>query len=1337
MTPDHLPTDSEHQLGRFETAWAASRRPGGPARPDWHNFKLPEGHQDERPHAVALIVTDIQYRLGAGENPPLAPAYHQDDSLRLSDDQWTEIIHEEYLSAWRLCRPVRRVSYLDEFKALGSLAEHLIPTWNCPTRNHCPLVCQKADDEDLLDLKCPSCGWTGQRADLCSGGFSAGDFPDVPGYKIESILGSGGFAVVYKAKQLEFNRVVALKMLRIGFPSQADLRRFEMESDSIAQLKHTNIIVIHGKGDFQKRPFFTLEFCEGGSLKEQLAASSRHPTKEFVQESAALVEKLARAVDHAHQNDVIHRDLKPGNVLFMKDGTPKIADFGLAKQLEQEGVTITGQILGTPQYMAPEQADPRSKRFGGIDRRTDVYALGAILFECITGQPPFSAEDGVPAQLHRVCYDDPPPARSINQHVPRDLDAICHKCLAKQPALRYKTAAALAEDLGRFIAGEPTLARPRSWAAKFIDAQWRQHRLRTVVASALLLSSAAVLVAVWFRNQEKAAASARDEAVLAKGREEVARKEADRAKHRAKVTEAELSIRIGEDLLDSGEVAEGMLWLDRGLGELPASEVDRKLAARRHIAAALPRIHHLERFYSSPHYVRVAAVSPDQTRLLLGGDDEYVHIIDAANDADLPSPASKDFLGFRRPVVERTSFSSGAFSPDGKVVVLASEGNESRVRLLDSLTGEELAGVRRIDQTRVKSVTFTPDGKRIVACGQGRDKDGGFIRVYDAKTGDKLPVTFPCEGSLYAGVVHKRKSDARELLATAGRGPDYARVWDLSTGQPVSKELRHEGPVFSVAFHPDGDVLVTGDLAGNLLVWDTTTFEQVGTKVRAHTEPVRTVAFSRDGGYMVTASEDKTARVWVWHRGRRSFVPHGNPLRHTGQVHRATFLERGNDVYVLTGGYDKAARLWRVAVRDNPTVTAWTHGAGVTKSVVSRDGRLVLAGCKGEGGYSQLYNVGDKSPLGPQLKQEGEVMDLALNLDGSLAASVGNNGVIRVWDTATRTAKRTVAYPDPNGKPGPLAARCVFSPTNRGLLAVGGSRGTVLLIDAESEGFTPLRGTVEPKDPPRTLTDTAHATWAVTFSPDGKQLLTAGSSGYGTLWQVDGGKLVAVIGHLDDVKAAAFSPDGRHFVTCGMLLSAKLWDRNNLHDGKGGWLNRALAHEGEVHAVVFSPDGSHLFTAAADGTVRRWRMSGGEAAWPTPAVHNSPVRTLALSGDGSILASGSDDGRVRLWRADTGVFLGAVLRHAGPVNSVAFLPGDGPAPDSPGVLTASEDGTARLWRPPPPVSPDVDEVGLRAYIESMTGMKLLPDGVVRILPRNEWLAARDAAAPARTAISRR
>jgi serine/threonine protein kinase len=370
------------------------------------------------------------------------------------------------------------------------------------------------------------------------------EWPTIAGYEVLAILGRGGMGLVYKARHIELKRLVALKVILAGeHADPQELARFRGEAEAVARLEHPNIVQIYEVGEHQGRPFFSLEFVEGGNLAQKLAGTPLLP-----RQAAQLVEILALAIHYAHQRGIVHRDLKPGNILLKQLGKesdstleeeqrhasrpsvslsgnsyqPKITDFGLAKRLDDEdtGQTRTGVIMGTPSYMAPEQAEGRSRDAGPA---VDVYALGAILYETVTGRPPFKAASTL-GTLEQVRAQDPVPPRRLQLHLPKDLETICLKCLNKQPHRRYASAFALAEDLHRFLAGAPIQARP----AGVWERTLKWARRRPAAAALIVVSIAAVVSllagALWYNAKLRAALQTaedrRQEAMVERSRAE-------------------------------------------------------------------------------------------------------------------------------------------------------------------------------------------------------------------------------------------------------------------------------------------------------------------------------------------------------------------------------------------------------------------------------------------------------------------------------------------------------------------------------------------------------------------------------------------------------------------------------------------------------------------------------------------------------------------------------------------------------------------------------------------------------------------------------------------------
>src|SRR5262245_14955996 len=334
--------------------------------------------------------------------------------------------------------------------------------------------------------------------------------PTVPGYEVEGVLGVGGMGVVCRARHLRLNRFVALKMTLAGaYAGQQERDRFQREAEAVARLQHPNVVQIHDVGEADGRPYFSMEYVGGGSLAQKL---SGHPQP--AREAAVLVATLAGAIQVAHVAGIVHRDLKPANVLLTADGAPKVSDFGLARRLDGDtGLTGSGTAVGTPSYMAPEQARGQPAAVGPA---ADVYALGAILYETLTGRPPFRAESAAETVQQVIARDPVPPSR-LNHSVPRDLDTICLTCLRKEPGLRYGRASALADDLGRFLRGEAIAARPEGVGRRLARRVRRRPGLVAAIATVTVLALTVAVGSLWTLSERSAARRGRKGACGGRG----------------------------------------------------------------------------------------------------------------------------------------------------------------------------------------------------------------------------------------------------------------------------------------------------------------------------------------------------------------------------------------------------------------------------------------------------------------------------------------------------------------------------------------------------------------------------------------------------------------------------------------------------------------------------------------------------------------------------------------------------------------------------------------------------------------------------------------------------
>jgi DNA-binding beta-propeller fold protein YncE len=645
------------------------------------------------------------------------------------------------------------------------------------------------------------------------------DWPVLDGYVILAEEGRGSMGVVYRARQRGLGRLVALKMVLSGaHAGRQELARFRTEAESVARLQHPGIVQIYEIGEEKGRPFLSLEFVAGGSLASRLDGTPWPADR-----ATRLIEGLARAMHVAHRRGIVHRDLKPHNVLLTEDGQPKIADFGLAKCLDSDrGQTQSGAIVGTPSYMAPEQASGNSRQVGPA---TDVYALGAILYELLTGQPPFRAATPLDTVLQVATREPVPPSR-LRSKVPRDLETICLKCLHKEPAGRYATALDLAADCAAFLDGGPIQARPVGWlerTGRGVRRHWLAATLLAVLVP-LFIGGAAGIIWQWNRLTTL---------------QQQAKKTTPRGEIDTQLLEQKTETRA---LLGHDKMVTGLAF--RPDGQLLAtSSWDQTVRLWDPRAAKLVRI-----LQGHQGFVECVAFRFDGKRLASAGGDGVVRLWDPMSGEELLR-----FEGHADVV------HSIDFSPDGRH--LASAGRDNLVKVWDADSGKEIFTLTG-HTAPVLSVAFRPDGKWLASA--GRDQT---VRVWDAATGTHL-ATYKGHTGEISGVAFS--PDGR--LLASGSQDKTVKVWD-ELGNEVVTFRGHLQPIHGVAFSPDGRYIASansrasgvkenGEEAGAVKVWEARTGREFFT-LRGHTGPITGVCFSPDGRSLATSSRDKSVKIWL------------------------------------------------------------------------------------------------------------------------------------------------------------------------------------------------------------------------------------------------------------------------------------------------------------------------------------------------------------------------------------------------------------------------------------------------------------------------------------------
>jgi WD40 repeat protein/tRNA A-37 threonylcarbamoyl transferase component Bud32 len=1151
--------------------------------------------------------------------------------------------------------------------------------------------------------------------------------PDVAGYETLERLGHGGMAVVYKARHLELNRLVALKLILAGAHAGTEaLGRFRIEAEAVARLHHPHVVQIYEVGEAEGRPYLALEFMEGGSLAQKVAGMPLPPRS-----AAELLQTLAHAVHAAHQRGIVHRDLKPANVLLTADGTPKISDFGLAKQLDsQEGAetsgpafqTRTGAILGTPSYMAPEQAAGQSKAIGPA---ADVYALGATLYELLTGQPPFRGPTMLDT-LDQVRSQEPVPPRRLQPTVPRDLESICLKCLAKETGNRYASADQLAGELRRYLNGEPLLlTRPVGKAERL----WRWSRRHPAQAAAGALGAAALLavaalgigslftlqqaqLAKSLQEEQEQTQLALQEAQTQRALADEQRQRAEKFRREAQHVSAILGLERGRALSEQGETGRGMLWLAHSLEVAPADAADLQRLIRAELAQWYPQLSPLKACLPHPYGIWDAAYSPDGTTVLTGcGDlnppEGEARLWEAATGRPLDPPLVMKVLWEKGNVVWRV-----AYSPDGKTVLTASL---VQIAQLWDVTTRKPRGVPLLHwQDGIMAVAYSPDGKTVVT---GTSKKA---QIWETATGKPLGPPLTHQGPVLAVAY---SPDGKTVLT--GSQDKTARLWETATGRPIGSPLQHQDTVWAVAYNPDGQTVLTGSGDGTARQWEVATGKPLGPPLR-HQGIVQAVAYSPDGKMALTASVDNTARLWEAATGK----PIGPPLQHEDLVRTVAFSPDGK--IAVTGSRDKTARFWDTAT-GKPVGPPLPHRELVSAVAFSPDGKILLTGSLDK--TARLWEAVTGKFRRPPLAHQGEVQVVAYSPDGKTTVTASQDKTARLWETATGKPRSP-----PLSHQGPVTA-VAFSPDGKTLLtgsadktarrwnvATGQPIGAPLQHpeSVTAVAYSPDGKTVVTvsKDKTTSLWDAASGqpirrpltyqgtSLSVALSPDGRILIKSSTDRTAQLWDAVTGKPIgSPLARPGPVQIVAFSRDGRRFVTGSQDPSdfkghVQLWEA-----ATGKPLGPSLTYPLLLRAVALSPDGKTVLVGGVDGTARLWDGTTGKPVGP-PLAHKQAVLAVAFSPDGRTLLTGSWDATGRLWDAATGKPIGPPLPHQQPVTAVAF------SPDGRTVLTASADKTARLWDVQSPVAGDVERITL--WVQVVTGMELDSDGVVQVLDGPTW-----------------
>lgn len=1017
-----------------------------------------------------------------------------------------------------------------------------------------------------------------------------------------------------------------------------------------------------------------------------MGCESGRKQRTYWQSVAQIGVQVADALEYAHRQGIRHRDIKPSNLLLDATGTVWVADFGMAEVDDQQNLTQTGDILGTPRYMPPEAFD------GKADARGDIYSLGLTLYELLAFRPAFD-EKQRNRLIKLVTTTVPTRLDQLNRQVPRDLVTIVHKAIDRDPAHRYSAAAELAADLRRFIDDVPIHARRVSYLERFL----RWHRRHPAVAG-LLAAVAILLVGVTTVSLIAAfrIADSRDEALAAKESENVQRKFAEDKAQESRQRLVRLHVANGERLLDEGDLLGSLPWLTESL-QLDTADGPHAEDHRTRLGAVLAQAPRLAQLWCHEQEVEHATFSPDGRKVVTASRDHTARVWDAVTGEAITGPlkhghivwkavfspdglrvvtASHDGtarvwdarsgLPFSPALPHREPVVDASFSPNGRQVVTG--GTDGMARVWDAATGEAITPPLQ-HASWLYAAVFSPDGRLVVTA-----SDDCTAQVWDAATGQKVGAALKHA----AGVRHAAFSPNGRLVVTASEDRT-AQLWEAATGQPVSQPMRHDDRVIRAVFSPDGRFVSTGSFDRTARVWEVTTGLLVSTSLK-HRNSVQYASFSPDGRYLVTASNDHTARVWEVATGE-AVTP---PLRHNFLVTSAFFSPDGRRVVTASG--DKTARVWEIAGRGEATLS-FGLDSGATCVAFSPDGRSLLTAS--QNGTARVWSAVTGQPVTGLLRHDAAVLHVCFSPDGLRVLTASDDRTARVWEIATGQQLT------PPLSHGARVSQGDFSPD--------GDR----VVTSSSDGIAQVWNayTGEPLGPRLKHGESLNC---VKFSPNGRCLLSGSSDGTARLWNAATGlPRTAPLQHGGAVEEASFSPDGQKVVTASADHSARVWDTET-----GTPLTPPLKHGAGVAYVSFSPDGRRVVSGSRQGTARVWDAISGEPV--TPLLKNGMGLIRArFSPDGRwVVTGGSGDYSARLWDAVTGESLGPPWKHRGWVQHLAF------SPDGRWLATACYDGTVKVWPLPAPDLRPLEDLVLLAQLLSAKRVDAT-DGLIGVEPADQ------------------